>query len=290
MERHEAKLLKALSYIESNLDVSLSTDLVSAQAGLSQSHFHRLFSLRFGLSLYDLIKRLRLKRAAYQLAYRQDKVIDIAFNAHYQSPEAFSRAFLKLFKQSPRAFRKSPDWSAWHKVDNEILAKRNAKMSSEHTYKVELVNCDAIQIAYIEHRGDAHRLGVTIQAFIAWRKTRGLSPSKSRTFNLIYHDPQTVPKEEYRFDIACSFNDKALSSFDLESGMECRDIPAGRYAKVRHQGSDDSLDLVVNYLYSQWLDESKLNLRDFPLFFERVSFFPDVAENQAITDIYLAIR
>ncbi|OUR69858.1 hypothetical protein A9Q77_08090 [Marinomonas sp. 42_23_T18] len=290
MDRHEEKLLKALSYIESHLETPLSTESISAHVGLSQSHFHRLFSVRFGLSLYDLIMQLRLKRAAYQLAYRQDKVIDIALGAHYQSPEAFSRAFLKVFKQSPRAFRKSPDWSAWHKKDNDLLAKRNAKMLSKQTYKVELVNCESIQIAYIEHRGNANQLGLTIQAFIAWRKARGLSPSKSRTFNLIYHDPQTVPPDEYRFDIACVFLDTMLGPFDLTSKMKLRTIPAGRYAKIRHHGSDDDLGLAINYLYSQWLNESHRTLRDFPLFVERVRFFPDVAEHQAITDIYLAIE
>jgi len=246
--------------------------------------------MRFGLSLYDLIKRLRLKRAAYRLAYRQDKVIDIALSAHYQSPEAFSRAFLKVFQQSPSAFRRSPDWSTWHKNENEILAKRNTKVSNAQTYKVEVVNCENIQIAYLEHRGNANRLGLTIQAFIAWRKARGLSPSKSRTFNLIYHDPQTVPPKEYRFDIACAFFDTILSPFDIASNMKLRTIPAGRYAKIRHHGSDDDLGVVIDYLYSQWLNESPMNLRDFPLMLERVHFFPDVAENQAITDIYLAIE
>jgi len=244
--------------------------------------------MRFGLSLYDLIKRLRLKRAAYRLAYRQDKVIDIALSAHYQSPEAFSRAFLKVFQQSPSAFRRSPDWSTWHK--NEILAKRNTKVSNAQTYKVEVVNCENIQIAYLEHKGNANRLGLTIQAFIAWRKARALSPSKSRTFNLIYHDPQTVPPKEYRFDIACAFFDTILSPFDIASNMKLRTIPAGRYAKIRHHGSDDDLGVVIDYLYSQWLNESPMNLRDFPLMLERVHFFPDVAENQAITDIYLAIE
>ena len=30
--------------------------------------------------------------------------------------------------------------------------------------------------------------------------------------------------------------------------------------------------------------------RDFPLYFQRVSFFPDVPEHEAITDVFLPLR
>ena len=59
---------------------------------------------------------------------------------------------------------------------------------------------------------------------------------------------------------------------------------------IRHIGSDDAIGEVVSFLYTQWLAESAFELRDFPLYFERVSFFPDVPENEMITDIYLPIE
>jgi AraC family transcriptional regulator len=47
---------------------------------------------------------------------------------------------------------------------------------------------------------------------------------------------------------------------------------------------------VVNYLYSEWLNDSGFKLRDFPIFFDRVTFFPEVAENELIIDVYLPIE
>ena len=67
-------------------------------------------------------------------------------------------------------------------------------------------------------------------------------------------------------------------------------IPAGKCAVVRHIGSDDSIGLAVQYLYGEWLNHSDFEIRDFPLFFERVSFFPEVSENEMITDVYLPIE
>ena len=67
-------------------------------------------------------------------------------------------------------------------------------------------------------------------------------------------------------------------------------IPAGRCALLRHVGSDDHLGHSIRHLYSQWLPASGEELRDFPLFLQRVVFYPDVPDNEAITDIYLPLR
>lgn len=44
------------------------------------------------------------------------------------------------------------------------------------------------------------------------------------------------------------------------------------------------------HLYASWLPGSGEELRDFPLFMQRLTFFPDVPDNEAITDIYLPLR
>jgi AraC-like DNA-binding protein len=61
------------------------------------------------------IFRSTLKRASYRLAFEGDKrVIDIALEAGFESPEAFSRAFKRTFDQSPSEFRAEPKWPEWH--------------------------------------------------------------------------------------------------------------------------------------------------------------------------------
>jgi AraC family transcriptional regulator len=67
-------------------------------------------------------------------------------------------------------------------------------------------------------------------------------------------------------------------------------IPAGRCAVLRHVGTDDTLGQAISTLYQQWLPQSGEALRDYPLYFRRVVFFPEVPENEAITDIFLPIK
>ena len=236
----------------------------------------------------SLVKLLRLKRAAYQLAYRpENKVVDIALNSGYDSHEAFSRTFKKIFNQSPSVFRDSPDWTPWHLRYEPIFTLRNTIMNTQNNYTVELVTFPETLVAVMEHRGTPRLIGNTIKKFIEWRKANKLPPSKSTTFNLVYDDPNVVAPEDYRFDLCCSISNKIDED---DSGILNKRIAAGRCAVITHIGSDDAIGTVVDYLYSQWLESSEYELRDFPIFFERVSFFPEVPENEMVTKVYLPIE
>lgn len=285
------KLQGALTYIEANLDTPLTVKDISQQAGISPFHFHRLFRAQFRLSLYDLIKLLRLKRAAFQLAYRDEiKVIDIALTAQYQSPEAFSRAFLQVFGQSPRAFRKQANWAPWQTRYDALIQQRRADIPNTNSGRIGCVYLESIRIAYLSHLDEPSLLGETLNAFIHWRKRNALGPHKSRTFNLIYQTSKSMPNHHFRLDIACEFHSLQLKACDIEAGLKLAEIPAGNYARLRHIGSDDELEKSINHLYQYCLDDDYISLKDVPPLLERVRFFPDVPECESITDIYFAIE
>lgn len=298
--KYQKKLYQVLTYIEHHLDEELALDKLSTLACLSKYHFQRQFSQYFGISTTAYIKALRLKQAGYLLAFRHDKkVIDIAFEQNYESSEAFSRAFKKCFGISPAQFRKSPPWFPWQEKLNlfenlrKTMKEQNISRKDKARINVEIVDFPSINIAAYQHRNAPYLLGDSIQKFITWRKQHKLLPKVSRTFNLVYDDPATTKAEEYRFDL-CAQLPSAIStaieeSLAAESAMRKLVIPAGKCAKIRHIGSDEQFGEIVGYLYGEWLASSDVSLRDFPLFFERVSFYPDVSEHEMITDIYLPL-
>ncbi|WP_342775851.1 AraC family transcriptional regulator [Shewanella canadensis] len=153
--------------------------------------------------------------------------------------------------------------------------------------QVEIATFAETKIAVYEHRGAPELVNESAGKFIAWRKNTGLSPvTKSQTFGIIYEDPKSVPAEEFRFDICGSVLQEVP---DNDSGIINKTIPEGRCAVIRHQGSHDHLGAKVHYLYGQWLPRSGESLRDFPCFFHYINFFPEVAEHELITDIYLPL-
>ena len=160
-------------------------------------------------------------------------------------------------------------------------------MPKDENFQVTLVSFPETSIAVLQHRASPSLLGNSIAQFILWHKANGLPANKSKTFNLIYDDPITTAPDSYRFDIACEIYTEVTEN---QQGVIHHVIPAGQCVKIRHQGSDDSLAPAIQYLYTRWLQGSGKALRDFPLFLERVSLYPDVSEAETITDIYLPIK
>ncbi|WP_346836554.1 AraC family transcriptional regulator [Microbulbifer sp. SAOS-129_SWC] len=289
MADYSQQLQRVLHFIDAHLQEPLSVEQLSAVAHLSRYHFHRLFSAHCGHTLFDTITALRMKRASYQLAFRRrQRIVDIALDNGYDSAEAFSRAFVRRFGQTPSAFRRAPDWGAWHRELQTLNDLRRKIMPSEITTDaVEIIEFPGIELAVLEHCGDPATLGASIQRFIEWRRDNGVLPDRSRTFNIAYNDPGTTPAAKFRFDLGVEIRGPLAPN---AQGLVAKSIPPGRCARLRHVGGDDTFGASVEYLYRHWLSGSSEELRDFPLFFERVRFYPEVPESERITDIYLPLR
>ena len=150
------------------------------------------------------------------------------------------------------------------------------------------------RVAVLEHRGDPQLIGDSIRKFIEWRKQNNVSPRvthaanvMSHTFNILYDDPDTTEPAEFRLDL-CASTEREVAPND--AGIVAKVIPGGRCAVIRHVGSDDTLNEALKYLYSEWLPHSGEELRDYPLYIQRVRFFPDVPEHAAIIDAFLPLK
>lgn len=283
------RMTKVLDYIDAHLDQSLSVEDLSAVGAYSQFHFHRQFSATFGLSCFNYVQLCRMKSAAAQLAFRPEKsVIEIAQAHGYDEPESFSRAFKKHTGQAPSDFRKSPQWEPWYSRLNALTQLRKTHMPQQFkSEQVELIAFNATPIAIYQHKGSPALLPLSIRHFIQWRKEHKLSPARYATFNLLYQHPDDVAPDDFRFDLATQVESGYISEHEK---IICTEIPAGLCARLRLLGSDDGLEDAIQFLYTDWLPQSGKSLRDFPLFLQRLNFFPDVPENELITDLYLPLQ
>jgi AraC family transcriptional regulator len=288
-QAYAARFRRVLDYIDAHLQVDLDVDHLSGVAAFSKFHFHRQFTELFGIGVCKYVQLNRLKRASFQLAFREDmKIIDVALASGYDESESFARAFRQNVGQSPSQFRKDPQWEPWHEIFTAVSEIRESHM--KHNYSsadVRIVDFRETRVATLEHRGDPRLVGDSIRKFIEWRKRIGLSPRISATFNIAYDDPTTTNPADFRFDL-CAATERDIQPND--AGVVAKIIPGGRCATMRNVGSDDNLRAPAHYLYSQWLPQSGEVLRDFPLFFQRVRFFPDVAEPEAVTDVFLPLK
>jgi AraC family transcriptional regulator len=288
-ERYHRRMQRVLEHIDRHLDGDLGLEALAGIAAFSRHHFHRQFSALFGLSLHRYVQLVRMKRASWQLAYRGQAVTAIGLDAGYEAPDSFARAFRQRIGQAPQAFRDDPDWSAWATALAPLARARSKLMTQSFSIEdVTLRDVAEEPIALMTHRGDPAQLGETIRRFIAWRKATGLRAASHATYTIFHTDPEASCPEAYRIDLATAIR-RPLSAQDREAGAEAGVIPGGRCAVLRVLGHSDDLRPAAEFLYGTWLPASGEEPRDLPLYAQRVIFFPDVPEGEAITDLFLPL-
>lgn len=142
-------------------------------------------------------------------------------------------------------------------------------------------------VASLDHRGDPERVYETIQRFISWRREAGLGRNVSATYTVFHSDPRTTPAAEFRLGL-CAATNRVIET--NTHGVEAGVIPGGRCAVLRVIGGSENLEVPALFLYRDWLPASGEDARDFPLFCQRITLYPDVAEHETITDLFLPLK
>jgi len=280
---------RVLDHIDAHLDDELGLDTLSGVAAFSKFHFHRQFAATFGLSVQRYVQLARMKRASFHLAFNKDETVtSIAMDVGYDASDAFARAFRQRLGQTPSAFRREPDWSTWQSALDPLTQARKSTMQTHFSNDdVTVVDQPTIRVAVMEHHGDPARLFDSIQQFIDWRRSVGLTRDKAATYTVFHANPRTTPPADFRLDM-CAATDQPIASND--TGVKEGSIPGGRCAVLRIVGHADDVEVPATWLYREWLPASGEELRDFPIYCQRVRFYPDVPENETVTDLYLPLR
>jgi AraC family transcriptional regulator len=278
------RIEKVCDYIDQNLNESLDLESLSSIAAYSKFHFHRVFTAYTGTSVSQYITLARLRRASFRLAFESGlRVTDIAYEAGFDSPEAFARAFKREIGQSPRDFRKEPKWPEWHRRLQRRELEGEAFMNA-----IDIIDFPDTKIAYLTHFGPPTKVYDTAKIFIEWRKATELSPVKTKkTFGIAYANPRTCEPSEFRWDV-CGEVERDVPP--NEFGVQTSTIPKGACAVLRHKGSHDTIERSVCQMYNEWLPDSGYETRDFPCFFHYLNFIFEVDECDLLTDIYLPVE
>jgi AraC-like DNA-binding protein/ligand-binding sensor protein len=101
-----AAVARARKFIDNTLADPLPLALVARHAGLSESHFCRVFKESTGLTLTDYVNRRRIEWAKKELLKPETRVSEIAFHIGYQSLSQFNRSFARFTGNSPTQFRR----------------------------------------------------------------------------------------------------------------------------------------------------------------------------------------
>ena len=103
----EEKVFEIQKYILSHLYENLTLENLAARTDYSEWQCYRIFKETVGISIADFIRRAKLSEAAWKLKEEKRKVLDVALEAGYDSPDGFQRAFFAEFGCNPAEYEKS---------------------------------------------------------------------------------------------------------------------------------------------------------------------------------------
>ena len=114
-------LQRAIDYVEKNITEPIDYEEAAKRAYSSSFHFQRVFSIICGCTLGDYIRFRRLSLAGRELAAGDAKVIDVALKYGYDTPESFSRAFMRFHGVSPSQAKKGAPLKSFSRLSVKLI-------------------------------------------------------------------------------------------------------------------------------------------------------------------------
>jgi AraC family transcriptional regulator len=280
----------ALEYIEANIDKPPSPADVASQVGFSAYHFHRVFSALLGESVTQYIRKRRLARAAERLRSSTDAIMELAVDSGFDSQEAFTRAFKRMYGTTPGQYRQTGGSTTYVRKEATTL-----------NMVIHMTNTIGLNANIVERgedlavgMGGAFSEGSFEQIKELWQKflqrTHEIQQQKAGYALGVcmpaHPDIFKSPEQQFVYVAAMP----VITADNLPEGMVSCRIPAGRYAMFTHKGPLKSLPLTVKYIWGTWLPGSEYQYAEGQPDFEYYDERFDGGREAGEIEIYVPIR
>lgn len=286
---YQEAIQRAISAAFTAQDATPAT--LAEAAGFSAFHFSRMFAGMIGESPGEFLRRLRLERAASALQSRE-RVTKVAFDAGYESLEAFSRAFRAAFGCAPSEFMASClgtclptptqlHWSASGAVP--VFVPRTKGTLMNVTIQE---NAPAWRAVALRHTGPYNQIGPVFGKLMGWMQANGVTQT-GPGLAISHDDPETTPADQLRSD-ACAIVANDFTTDDPTVAVI--DLPGGRYAVTTHLGAYSGLGATWSQFMGAWFPASGHTIDiSRPCFEVYVNDCNAVPVEEVRTDLYVPV-
>jgi AraC family transcriptional regulator len=247
---------KAVDFIEDNLKQAITVADMAEAVSFSLYHFCRTFNRVTHHTPYDYLMRRRLSEAAQVLLQSDKKILDIALDHQFNSPETFSRAFKRMFGIQPNQLRKQG------RIKSRRLMPRLTLAHIVHIHKgpylkPALEEKDAFVLAGITTlvRDDQSAVSELWDWFAQELKRCEAMVQPGDYYGFAFY-PDDWEKRGYLYMAAVE-----VVGMDVPPGpLALNKIPALKWARFIHKGPTRELSLTLDYVYHTWLPKSGQSL------------------------------
>jgi AraC family transcriptional regulator len=272
---------RALDFVEANLREEIAVVDMAGAAGYSLYHFCRTFNGLVHHTPYDYLMRRRLSESARELVETDKRIIDIAFDYRFNSPETYSRAFKRMFGTQPS------QWKEQGRLDRRFLMSRLTREHLEHINEGDCLR------PVLEERDAFRVVGVMTLLQDGGEAVSRLWEVLSREMEgiggAVYYGITWYPAgwEESGVFYMAGIESEAVDS--VNPALVVKSIPPLKCARFVHRGSRSDLRFTLDYIYQTWLPKSGERLA-YPLEIACYGRDMSAAWRDAESEVYIPIE
>ena len=244
-------IASAIRYIEDNITQELTVEKIARQAMVSPFYFQKGFAMLCGFTVGEYIRKRRLTLAGGELVSTEQKTIDIALKYGYESPDSFTKAFVRFHGATPAAVRRG---EAMVKAFAELKIK--LILTGGYTMDYKIVNRDAFYVIGMRRMFDYEKADAEVPKF--WNEYQATGKCALVTSVYGVSIDENMKGDRFEYWIA----DRMEPGREIPAGFETREIPKHTWAVFACRGmlagvDASSLPEVHRRIFSEWLPNSK---------------------------------
>lgn len=270
-ESYIKSVYRVIDHIERHYDEPLSVETLSAVAGFSKYHFHRIFKSIVGENIADYIRRVRMQSTPLKLK-TNTPITRIALDSGYETNASFSKAFKKHFGMSPKAFAQ------------KARRKKGDPMLTPH-----YVTIDPVNVLYVRRTGSYYESTAKAwEILLDYAEKHDLFGKVADRYGIAYDNPDNTEENRLRYDACLSLKEGYRA--DSEGDVCEKTLEGGTYACFLHQGSYETLDVTYTQI-GDWMTQSGVKLRNHPVFQKYLDLDPrEIRPQDLRTEIYVPVE
>lgn len=270
---YETRLNRVTAYIYAHLDQDLDLTTLADVAAMSPWHWHRVYTAMRGETIAATVRRLRLQRAADDLANGTLPVETVSRRAGHDSVAAFTRSFAETYGMPPARYRQAGSHTVFNPAQNGAPRPH---------FDVRVVTLPNQRAAFEPHVGSFMDIGLAFDRLFGRLAGQGLLNQPVRMLGIYLDDPSAVAETDLQSAAAAILA-------DLPDDQPTRVLRGGDYAVLRHRGPYADMRASYAWMFGTWLPQSGRELADAPVLEEYLNSPRDTAPADLLSDLYLPL-
>ncbi|MFW5807433.1 MAG: AraC family transcriptional regulator [Spirochaetota bacterium] len=276
----------SLDLIEENLKSDMTVYSVSQRFGFSLYYFSRLFKGITGTSPKSYMLGRKITEAARELLSTDKKIIEIAFDYGFSTPESFLRAFCRITGMNPSDFRKRGTVEGISLVGPISVACLEAGryIDSQQPEVVERGPLMLVGIPFL-YDGTADDLTTPWQNLIRHRESIITRVVPERYYQVQYwfadQDPGTL-----FFFVSCEVD--RIDTIPVQ--LTAKTLPAQTYLRFSHRGRANTVGHTYRYIYGTYLPETEYRLPHLYNFEYYPADYAGPYNDNSVSEIYIPVE